>query len=135
MEEKKKEFWKWVKAHKKQLILAGIGISAIAAILLGLKHKDALDELWRSLEKTVNSNSKAKSEIIVAPEVSNISVDTANIPRTYSLPQEPIEVKQHLRVLTGGRQHSAAKAAEAEALGIDLPLNMTIVDNYTKYAA
>lgn len=134
MEAKKKEFWNWVKAHKKQLLLAGIGISAIAAILLGLKHKDALDELWGKLDRIVKSNSQVKAEPIVISEVNNV-VETANVPRSYTLPQEPVEVKQHFRVLTGGRQHSAAKAAEAEALGIDLPLNMTIVDNYTKYAA
>ena len=134
MEAKKKEFWNWVKGHKKQLLLAGVGISAIAAILLGLKHKDALDELWGKLDKMIKSNSQVKAEPMVISEANDI-VEIPSVPRSYTLPQEPVEVRQHLRVLKGGRHHSAAKAAEAEALGIDLPLNMTIVDNYTKYAA
>ena len=46
-------FWPWVKAHKKQLAIAGISLAALAAFVLGLKNKDAIMELWVTLEKSI----------------------------------------------------------------------------------
>ena len=43
----------WIKAHKKQLILAGIGIAAMIALVLGIKNKDTLKALWASLKGVV----------------------------------------------------------------------------------
>jgi hypothetical protein len=39
----------WIKAHKKQLLLIGISISTLIAIVLGLKNKDAIKELFDNL--------------------------------------------------------------------------------------
>ena len=39
MNEEKKGFIAWVKAHKKELIIAGVGVPAIIAIILGIKNK------------------------------------------------------------------------------------------------
>ena len=43
LEEKKTDFLRWVKQHKKQLILAGISVSIVIGIILGAK-KDEDDE-------------------------------------------------------------------------------------------
>lgn len=45
--------WVWVKTHKKQLVLAGISISAIIGVILGLKNKDSINALWKQLKKKI----------------------------------------------------------------------------------
>ena len=51
--EGKKGFLTWVKAHKTQLILAGISIPTIIAIVLGLKNKDTIKALWNQLNEEI----------------------------------------------------------------------------------
>lgn len=50
-------------------------------------------------------------------------------------PSEQTNVRWHLRTLADGWHHSAAKKAEADAMGIVLPPNQTIVDSYSKNVA
>lgn len=133
MREEKLKLWLWVKAHKKQLLIAGISIAAIAAILLGIKKREALASLWKELNAKID---KAPELDIEEPIVllSDSVTESVNSTRGYTLPNTPVSVEWHLRNLSGGRQHSAAKAAEAAQLGIELLPNQTIVDSYTKYA-
>ena len=98
MEEKKNEIISWIKAYKKQLLLAGVSITAVIGVIIGLKNKEAI----------VNS---------------------------YTSSQKAFDVNRHIRNLSGGRHHSAEKAAEAATLGIVLLPHQTIVDTYTKCAA
>lgn len=135
MEEKKTDFLGWVKRHKKQLILAGISISVVVGIILGAKNKEALEELWVTLKKSTPKELQPEFRTIPLTQTVLPENDMLMTPRNYTLPQEPIDVSMHIRTLTGGRVHSAEKAAEAEALGIFLLPNQTIVDPYTKYAA
>ncbi|MEG0591550.1 MAG: hypothetical protein RR496_07890 [Lachnospiraceae bacterium] len=51
--EDKKGIVTWIKAHKKQLILIGISIPTLIAIVLGVKNKDALQELLDNLKDEV----------------------------------------------------------------------------------
>jgi hypothetical protein len=43
----------WIKAHKKQLVLIGISIPTLIAIVLGLKNKDAIKELFDNLRDEI----------------------------------------------------------------------------------
>lgn len=88
----KTDFITWLKAHKKQLVIAGIGVAAIATIVLGIKNKEAITEFWAYLESSLK---KAK-------------------------------IPEH---------HSAAKATEAAAAGVELWPNQTLVDGYVKGVA
>lgn len=135
MEEKKKSFKAWVIAHKKQLILAGISISVVLGIILGIKNKDSLEKLWAVLKSKIQNVPNAEMTVEPASQISTPQLKIVTVPHTYTRPQEPVNVGLHIRTLTGGRTHSAEKAAEALELGIDLLPNQTLVDPYTKYAA
>ena len=134
MEEKKSKFCLWVKAHKKQLIISGVGISVLFGIILGIKNKDVPMELWAMLERRVRKEPQVNLDADSKVEVISESV-MLSVPRNYTCPQEPVPVCLHVRNLGGGRVHSAEKAAEADALGIILSPNQTLVDSYTKYAS
>ena len=135
VEKEKNDFLGWVKQHKKQLILAGISISVVIGIILGAKNKKILEELWETLKKSTKNELHSEFKTIPLTPKTLPENDVLTIPRNYTLPQEPVEVGMHIRTLTGGRVHSAEKAAKAKALGILLLPNQTLVDPYTKYAA
>ena len=135
MEDKKTDFLGWIKQHKKQLILAGISISVVIGIILGAKNKDILEELWATLKRRTNNDLQPKYQPISLTQTVMPENDALITPRNYTLTQEPVDVCMHIRTLPVGRVHSAEKAAEAEAIGILLQPNQTLVDSYTKYAA
>ena len=135
MEEKKTDFLGWVKQHKKQLILAGISISVVIGIILGAKNKEVLEELWATLRKSTKNELQPKFKTISLPQTVRPENASLLTPRHYTLPQEPVDVCMHIRTLPAGRVHSVEKAAKAEAIGILLQPNQTLVDSYTKYAA
>lgn len=135
MEDKQKSILAWIRAHKKQLIIAGISVTAIVGIILGLKNKDSLMELWWILEQRIKKVPETVPTDVSAVQASVPALDTVMARRSYTPPQTSFDVSQHLRTLSGGRQYSAEKAAEAAALGIVLLPNQTLVDSYTKCAA
>lgn len=53
----KKGFIAWVKENKKQLLLAGVSVSALIMTILGLKNKDAINVLWKSLKGQIEKGS------------------------------------------------------------------------------
>lgn len=135
MEENKKGFVDWVKDHKKQLLVAGISVTAIIGTIIGLKNKEAISELWETLEKIISKTpEKLPESINIAQAVPPVFEEPTPV-RLYTSPQESFGVSQHIRKLSGGRHNSAEKAAEAAALGIDLLPHQTLVDAYTKHAA
>ena len=142
-ENEKVNFLIWVKAHKKQLTIAGISLAALAAFVLGLKNKDAIMDLWVTLEKIIR---KVPADSSVTVALSEHSVDVTEVvtetvtevvtaTRSYNSPQSPVDIPMHIRNLPEGRCHSAAKAAQAAALNIQLQPNQTLVDSHTKCAA
>lgn len=135
MKREKEGIRAWIKAHKKELILAGLGITAIIALVVGIRNKAELMELWSRLKKSISPKASAAP----APISTIVSQGTAAVPavtpHSYSLPQHPVEVNPHLRTMSLNRHHSPQKALEAAAMGIELLPNQTWVDAYTKYAA
>lgn len=53
----KKGFVAWVKEHKVQLLLAGVSVTTLIMTILGIKNKDAINELWESLKKVIEKGS------------------------------------------------------------------------------
>lgn len=131
----KYRFVGWVKAHKKQLLISGISVTAIIGIIFGLKNKEAIKELWEALENSLSNTPGKLPESITIVQTAPPVIEEVIPVRLYTSPQEPFDVSQHIRNLSGGRHHSIEKAAEAAALGIDLLPHQTLVDIYTKCAA
>lgn len=131
----KHKFVDWVKAHKKQLLIAGVSVTAIVGIIIGLKNKESIKELWEALENSLSKTPKKLPESITIVQTTPPVIEEVISVRLYTSPQEPFDVSQHIRNLSGGRHHSIEKAADAATLGIDLLPHQTLVDTYTKCAA
>lgn len=130
----KHKFVNWVKDHKKQLLIAEISVTAVIGIIIGLKNKEAIKELWENLENSLSKTTEKLPESITIVKTDPQVIEEVIPVRLYTSPQETFDVSQHIRNLSGGRHHSIEKAAEAAALGIDLLPHQTLVDTYTKFA-
>lgn len=58
----KNEIVTWIKAHKKQLVIIGVSISALIAIVLALKNKDALKKLFNNLKDAIEKTNLYSSK-------------------------------------------------------------------------
>ena len=132
--ETKKGFLAWVKSHKTELILAGVSITTIIGVILGLRNKDALAELWATLSKSI-TKSPVETSVAASAATATPVLETVASTRAYTPPTEAFDVSRHIRTMAEGWHHSAEKAAEAASLGIELLPNQTLVGPYTKGAA
>jgi len=141
MEESKKGLVLWIKQHKKQLIVAGISIAAIISLILVIKNREAILELWASLKKTISNTSaeilksKATVTVKIATETKTIPIQEISVSRPLSARQIPFDVSGHPRTLSKGWCASAEKIATAAKNGYpNLLPNQTWVVPYVKGA-
>lgn len=116
----------WIKDHKKQLIIAGIGIAALIALVLGIKNKGTLKSLWASLKGTVEPTSEAITETVTQPLEESSTLLLSNDSHV------PLEVRRHIRTLPEGWKASPEKIASALEYNIILTERQTWVDSYIK---
>lgn len=130
MEREKKTFVEWIKAHKTELIIAGISITAIVGIIIGIKKYQVLEEEWISLKNLVEKppenisfvKMSVDEEINVDKEVIDITVIQSS--------RTPHNVSEHLRNLPEGWKASAEKIAMAAEHGYELLPGQTWVEAY-----
>ena len=136
IEQEKSAFIKWIKAHKKELILAGISIASLICVIIGIKNKDSIKELWAAVQKTVSKIPSDKA-IMKVTRNSIPVVETVSTSDTVSLPvhkeyRATFDVTGHKRNLFEGWHASQEKIAAAAAHGVELLPGQTWVENYTK---
>ncbi|HHX60379.1 MAG TPA: hypothetical protein GX707_06540 [Epulopiscium sp.] len=136
IEKEKGAFIKWVKAHKKELFLAGISIASLIGIIVGIKNKDSINKLWTVLQKTV-SRMPADKVATKVTENSISVVETVSASDIILLPAHNeyraiFDVKGHIRNLYEGWNTSPEKMAAAAEHGIELLPGQTWVESYTK---
>lgn len=120
---------RWIKEHKKELILAGISIGTLGLIVLGIKNRATIKAVWNSLKKVV------KQPTVKITNVTVFTVDNSREPiqvMTSSLDSIPIEVRRHIRILPKGWHASPEKIAEAKRNNIKLLEGQTWVRHYCK---
>ena len=150
MKEQRK-FIRWIKAHKKALIIAGISIGTLIVIVLGIKNREAIMEVWASLkevaEKPTEKALKARvvkkvasvaPVIPVTPAPDQILGEVVPVVEEYgaaigrSSYAAPFEVSRHIRTLPLGQHASPEKVEAALKLDIILQDGQTLVDAYMK---
>lgn len=142
MEEEKKSFLKWIKTHKRELIIAGISVTTLIAIVLGANNIEILKALLKSLQERISNPTSVTTPQIPVTEVLEQAptLISSPIPTETSLLSSkadylPFEVRKHIRNLPEGWQASAEKIATALDNGIILEPGQTWVENYMKGVA
>lgn len=134
MEKEKKSLMDWIKDHKKELIVAGVSITALILAILGIKNRKAIEEAWNTLRQIVNQKPAAIKPSTITP-VSEIKIKTetlTNVVESNIIPitKAPHDVSEHIRNLPNGYKPSAEKLALAAERGLELLPGQTIVDAY-----
>lgn len=132
--EDRKSLIRWIKDHKKQLIVAGISIGALILIILGIKNRAAIKAVWDSLKGVVkHPTTKAAEEVTKVvteiPSAPASEIVTAVASNSETL---PFEVSRHIRNLPDAWHASPEKVAEALKNNIILMDGQTWVDSYMK---
>lgn len=89
MEEQKKRFIEWIKAHKKELLIAGISITAIIAAVLVYRNHESIVTLWDTSKKTLQKTSV--SELSVATPAAKVDLVTPTTVNAAEVVIEPTE--------------------------------------------
>lgn len=130
----KNDFIAWIKTHKKQLILASIGITTIIGTILVFKNNDILEISDSLNKKLINVPDEPQLTSLSIPDKSLSPNPTIHI-KICPSPTMPINIRRHIRTLPVGYCHSPEKKIEIANLGIKLPLNQTTENPYTKCVA
>lgn len=123
MEERKSLFEK-IKEHKAEIIVAGITLISLAGVIIIAKNWDSLKvfnvagHLIKGPEVCVNITPASK--LIQSNVTSNLSCNKV------------VDVSDHIRNLSAGRNASMGKLASAAEHGYNLLPNQTWVIPYTK---
>ena len=52
----------WIKKHRKDLIIAGISVTTIIFVVLGIKNKDSIKAFWQNLKEEIGKPSTYSSK-------------------------------------------------------------------------
>ncbi len=125
---------RWIREHRKALIIAGISIAALIAIVLGIKNREAIKGLWVSLRKVAEKPAARAVKVTqlepASPAVEDVVTVVAQHRETI-----PFDVSKHIRNLPDGWHASADKIATALENGFELADGQTWVADYAKGVA
>lgn len=125
---------RWIKEHKKELIIAGISIGTLILAILGIKNRAAIKALWDYLRKVVIHPTVKMTETVTKAtvEMPQEPIDEVITAVTSNSDTIPFEVSRHIRNLPDGWHASPEKVAEARKNNIILLDGQTWVDSYMK---
>ena len=120
----------WIKEHRKQLIIAGIGIGAFILVVLGLKNRESIKALWGLLKSigeqpTIHVAKIVPTEETAKPVIKNVVEDMVKHREVI-----PHDVVKHVRNLPLGQRASEKKIATALENGFELAEGQTWVIDY-----
>ena len=136
MTREKENFIKWVRVHKRELVIAGVCITAVISVILGYKNKAELMKLWKSLEGKICKQSQTKTIINDSKKVDVISsvepFSVAIAEYASNIIANPQTVTAHKRNLPEGWKASPNKMSTALENGFNLQGNQTWVKEYNR---
>ena len=130
-----RKFVKWIKDHKKALIIAGVSVVTLIAVVLGIKNQEEIKAVWASLRKVVEkpaANMLKGTSITPVIETACPVVEKATAVVAQHADMFPIEVSRHIRNLPDGVHASLEKIAAALEQHIVLQESQTWVEAYMK---
>ena len=129
-----KKLIRWIREHKKALIIAGISITTLIAIVLSIKNREVIKGFWNSLQKVVD---KSAVQVANLPPVETANPVLEDVVTVVAQHREslPFDVSKYIRNLPEGWHASADKVATALENGFDLAEGQTWVMHYAKGVA
>jgi hypothetical protein len=132
-----KKFIKWIKEHKKALIIAGVSVATLITIVWGIKNKELIKDVWISLKKIIEKPDTRLLDKTIDASTTNVICPVVEKALPVAVPSHdmlPFKVNRHIRNLPEGMNASPEKIEEARKLHIVLKENQTLVKPYVKRA-
>lgn len=123
----KKTIIRWVKEHKKELIIAGVGIAAVIAAVLIIRNRVALKAYWHALSALLKKTTPAVETVTSTVDTTARTTQSVVTTRVVT----PHKVNGHVRTLPIGHHASPNKIATALENGFDLLEGQTWVADYS----
>ena len=130
MKKEKKKIVDWIKEHKAELIIAGVSVSALVMLILGIKNKETLEEFWSSLKRVTGEKSISIDNEVLNSMSETFPVQEIPMNNIILIERIPHNVDSHLRNLPEGWRASAEKIATAAEHGYELLPGQTWVEAY-----
>lgn len=130
MKKEKKKIVDWIKEHKTELIIAGVSVSALVMLILGIKNKETLEEFWSSLKRVTEEKSISIDNEVLNSMSETFPVQEVPMNNIILIERIPHNVDSHLRNLPEGWRASAEKIATAAEHGYELLPGQTWVEAY-----
>ena len=130
MKKEKKKIVDWIKEHKTELIIAGVSVSALVMLILGIKNKETLEEFWSSLKRVTGEKSISIDNEVLNSMSETFPVQEVPMNNIILIERIPHNVDSHLRNLPEGWRASAEKIATAAEHGYELLPGQTWVEAY-----
>lgn len=131
MKEQKKVI-RWIKSHKKELIIAGLSIEGIIGAILLIKNRAELKAYWETLLSTVKTPPAERTLPVLESTAKTTEEVVKKVTTTAKADVIPFEVSMHIRKLPKGQHASPAKIATALENGFELMNGQTWVESYVK---
>ena len=96
IENDKKGFVKWVKEHKDQLALAGVSVAAVIAVILGLKNKDSITNVWLTLKDEIKKGKPLSAKWYEKADLEELKDVRDSVQKAYLNPKLCMEPRGHL---------------------------------------
>lgn len=120
----------WIKANRKPLFFAAIGLAAVVGFSCGIRSRNSPVDLSSLHTGAVKQLPGSTAEpTCSAPLIEAVTLEPIEPKRTYTRPEEPF-----IRNMAKWKHHSLAKALQATELGIQLEPYQTLVD-FSQHAA
>lgn len=130
MKKEKKKIVDWIKEHKTELIIAGVSVSALVMLILGIKNKETLEKFWSSLKRVTGEKSISIDNEVLNSMSETFPVQEVPMNNIILIERIPHNVDSHLRNLPEGWRASAEKIATAAEHGYELLPGQTWVEAY-----
>lgn len=132
MRQRIKDFRQWVREHKGVLAVVGISAAVLFALVLCARNREEIDHILSMLKKATKDVSPegmaGKSMDINMSDITQPVLEVYDSETHTVIQQIPL----FIRKLPDNWHHSAAKAEEADRLGIQLAINETLVDPHQR---
>lgn len=99
MEDEKNRFIKWGKEHRQQLVTIGISIPTLILLILGLKNKDALIEVWSHIQDELKKANLYSSKWFESVSDAELEVEREKVRLAYCSPGDDFTVASTLQNL------------------------------------
>ena len=96
VEKDKKGFIKWLKDHKHQLALAGVSVTALISMVLGLKNKDSITQIWISLKNEIKKGKPLSAKWFEKADLKELQNKRDLVQKAYLNPELSLETRSRM---------------------------------------